>query len=160
MQARVIQEMHSRCLIHVSLELMFLNKTSTFMFDPTICVINSYDAAGLAALVEQFHGLQPELIVLEATGGYEHQLVAELVNDQLPVVVINPRWVRNFARASGQLAKTDAIDATILSAFAEKMRPPIRPLPDDDLKELRGLLVRRRQIVDMAVHVLPLFVVW
>ena len=111
----------------------------------------SYDAAGLAALVEQFHGLQPELIVLEATGGYEHQLVAELVNDQLPVVVINPRWVRNFARASGQLAKTDAIDATVLSAFAEKMRPPIRPLPDDDLKELRGLLVRRRQIVDMIV---------
>ena len=111
----------------------------------------SYTALGLAGLIEEVQRLQPELIVLEATGGYEHQLVAELVSAQLPIAVVNPRWVRNFARASGQLAKTDAIDGTVLSDFADKMRPQPRPLPDDNLIELRALLVRRRQIVDMIV---------
>src|SRR5262249_19266749 len=95
--------------------------------------------------------LQPELIVLEATGGYEHPLVAELVSDQQPVAVVNPRWVRNFARASGQLAKTDTIDGAVLSEFAEKMRPQPRPIADDELHELRALIVRRRQLVDMIV---------
>lgn len=110
-----------------------------------------YDQAGLAALFEELHRLQPSLIVLEATGGYEHQLVAELANCQHPVAVVNPRWVRNFARASGELAKTDAIDGAVLSDFAEKMRPQPRPIPDDDLSELRALIVRRRQLVDMIV---------
>jgi transposase len=105
----------------------------------------------LAALIQELHHLQPELIVLEATGGYEHQLVGELVNHQLPVAVVNPRWVRNFARALGQLAKTDAIDGAVLSEFADKMRPQPRVVPDENLHELRALLVRRRQIVDMIV---------
>jgi transposase len=111
----------------------------------------AYDQAGLNNLIEELHRLKPELIVLEATGGYEHQLVAELVNNQLPVAVVNPRWVRNFARASGQLAKTDAIDGAVLSEFAEKMRPQPRPIADDELNELRALIVRRRQLVDMIV---------
>lgn len=110
-----------------------------------------YDGIGVAALVQELHRLQPELIVLEATGGYEHQVVAELVNEQFQVAVVNPRWVRNFARASGQLAKSDAIDGAVLSEFADKMRPQPRTLPDDNLIELRALLVRRRQIVDMIV---------
>jgi transposase len=111
----------------------------------------SYDTTGLEALVSLLRRLSPERIVLEATGGYEHQVVARLIDETLPVVVVNPRWVRNFARASGQLAKTDAIDAAVLSEFGEKMRPPLRPLPDDQLHELRGLLVRRRQIIEMIV---------
>lgn len=108
-------------------------------------------AQGLAALTNLLDGLAPERIVVEATGGYEHALVAHLVSEQLPVVVVNPRWVRNFARASGQLAKSDAIDSSVLSDFAEKMHPPLRPLPDEDLEQLRAILLRRRQIVDMIV---------
>jgi transposase len=110
-----------------------------------------YDASGLLALIEVLHRMQPQLIVVEATGGYEHRLVAELVNDQQPVAIVNPRWVRNFARASGQLAKTDAIDGAVLSEFGEKMQPQPRPLPNESLQELREVLVRRRQIVDMIV---------
>lgn len=111
----------------------------------------AYNPTGLALLIEELNRLRPELIVLEATGGYEHQLVAELVHEQQPVAVVNPRWVRNFARAAGRLAKTDAIDGSVLSEFAERMRPQPRPLPDENLHELRGLLLRRRQIVDMIV---------
>lgn len=112
---------------------------------------HSSDSVGLTALIKQLHELSPQLIVVEATGGYEHQLVAELANEQFRVAVVNPRWVRNFARALGQLAKTDAIDSSVLSDFADKIRPEPRTLPDDNLKELRSLLVRRRQIVDMIV---------
>jgi transposase len=111
----------------------------------------SYDSMGLEALVSHLRRVSPERIVVEATGGYEHQVVARLIDEQLPVVVVNPRWVRNFARASGELAKTDAIDAAVLSEFADKMRPPLRCVPDEQLHELRGLLVRRRQIIDMIV---------
>ena len=110
-----------------------------------------YDSTGLEALVAHLRRVSPERIVVEATGGYEHQVVARLIDENQPVVVVNPRWVRNFARASGQLAKTDAIDAAVLSEFADKMRPPLRSVSDDQLHELRGLLVRRRQIVDMIV---------
>lgn len=111
----------------------------------------AYDGVGVATLIQQLHQFKPQLIVIEATGGYEHQLVAELVNEQFPVAVVNPRWVRSFARASGQLAKTDSIDGAVLSNFADKMRPPVRPIADQNLHELRSLLVRRRQIVDMIV---------
>jgi len=110
-----------------------------------------YDAVGLAALIEELRQLVPELIVIEATGGYEHRVVAELVNEHFPVAVVNPRWVRNFARASGQLAKTDEIDGAVLSEFADKMRPQPRVVLDEHLHELRSVLVRRRQIVDMIV---------
>jgi transposase len=92
---------------------------------------------------------QSTLIVLEATGGLERLLVAELAAAALPVVVVNPRQVRDFARATGRLAKTDALDARVLAAFGKAVKPALRPLPDEASLELAELLTRRRQLVDM-----------
>jgi transposase len=100
-------------------------------------------------LVARCQTLAPTLIVLEATGGYETALVAALATAGLPVVVANPRQVRDFAKATGQLAKTDAIDAQILALFAERVRPAPRPLPDEAAQALDALLTRRRQLVEM-----------
>ena len=108
------------------------------------------DAGGFTILVEKLRALSPELIVLEASGGYETALVGELVGAQLPVVVVNPRQVRDFARATGQLAKTDALDARILALFGERVRPPRRALPDQMERELKVLMARRRQVVENA----------
>ena len=104
---------------------------------------------GLQALCEQRQQRPPFLIVIEATGGSEQLLVAELAAAQLPVVVVNPRQPRDFARATGQLAKTDAIDARILAHFGYAIRPPLRPLPDAMARELQEFLARRRQLVQM-----------
>jgi transposase len=104
---------------------------------------------GIAALVEQLQARAPTLIVLEATGGYEAAVVAALAMAGLPVVVANPRQVRDFARATGQLAKTDAIDAQVLALFAERVRPAPRPLPDEAAQALDALLTRRRQLIGM-----------
>lgn len=109
----------------------------------------SYDEEGLNQLVAQLKKLRPALIVVEATGGIEAQLVALLGARALPVVVINPRQVRDFARATGELAKTDRIDAAMLSLFAERLRPEVRPLPDDAARDFEARLTRRRQVVDM-----------
>jgi transposase len=89
------------------------------------------------------------LIVLEATGGYERQLAQALVRAELPVVVVNPRQVRDFAKATGQLAKTDSIDAGVLAHFGEAVRPQLRCLPDEVTLELRALTARRRQVIEM-----------
>lgn len=105
--------------------------------------------AGIAALVERLQTLRPTLIVLEATGGFELRVVAELAAAQLPVVVTNPRRVRNFARSTGKLAKTDKLDAQMLAHFAAALRPEPRPLPSAQDEQLTALLTRRRQIVDM-----------
>lgn len=105
--------------------------------------------AGIAALVAQVGPLQPSLLVLEATGGFELLLVAALLAAQLPVAVTNPRQVRNFARATGKLAKTDRLDAHMLAHFAAVLRPTPRPLPSAAEEQLTALLTRRRQIVDM-----------
>lgn len=107
------------------------------------------DEAGVQALAEQLVALGPQLIVCEATGGYEVLAVGALLGAGLPVVVVNPRQVRDFARAMGELAKTDRIDAGILALFAERVRPAVRPLPDRDGHELAGLLARRRQLLEM-----------
>jgi transposase len=107
------------------------------------------DDQGIRALVERLSPHQPTLIVLEATGGYEAAVVAALATAGLPVVVANPRQVRDFARATGQLAKTDAIDAQVLALFAERVRPAPRPLPDAAAQALDALLTRRRQLVEM-----------
>src|SRR5713226_1779450 len=88
------------------------------------------DEAGVVALVTRLQPLQPTLVVCEATGGFEHAVIAALAAAGLPVVVANPRQVRDFARATGQLAKTDQLDAGILALFAERVRPTPRPLPD------------------------------
>jgi transposase len=107
------------------------------------------DEVHIAALVAQLQGVHPTLLVLEATGGYHRAVVAALAAAGLPVVVVNPRQTRDFAKATGQLAKTDALDARALAHFAEAVRPPPRPLPDAQTEELRALLTRRRQLVAM-----------
>ena len=106
-----------------------------------------YTAEGIEALRKQLLQRPPFLIVIEATGGTEQLLVAELVAAQLPVVVINPRRPRDFAKATGQLAKTDAMDARILAHFGYAVRPPLRTLPDEKARELQEILARRRQLV-------------
>ena len=107
------------------------------------------DARGIARLVARLATLSPTLIVLEATGGYEVLCVAGLAAAELPVVVVNPRQVRDFGRATGQLAKTDRIDADILARFADVVRPALRVLLTADAQELDALLTRRRQLLDM-----------
>jgi len=107
------------------------------------------DERGVRTLVERLTRDAPALIVLEATGGYELLAVGALVAAGLPVVVVNPRQVRDFARATGQLAKTDRIDADVLALFAERVRPEVRPLKGEAAQELDALLARRRQLLDM-----------
>lgn len=107
------------------------------------------DEAGVQALVARLSELRPERVVLEATGGYEVLCVAALVAAALPVVVVNPRQVRDFARSTGQLAKTDSIDATVLAQFAERIQPAVRVLPDEDLRGFAALIARRRQLLEM-----------
>jgi transposase len=109
----------------------------------------SNDEAGIAELVARLAASPPALIVLEATGGIETSLVVALLAAELPAVVINPRQVREFARATGRLAKTDAIDAGVLAQFGEAVKPEPRPLPDAAGRELRALVRRRRQLVEM-----------
>lgn len=107
------------------------------------------DEAGRRALVQQLVTLAPTLVVLEATGGYEWLSVAALAAAKLPVVVVNPRQVRDFAKSTGQLAKTDRIDAHMLALFGERVRPPVRALPDEQTRALEGVLTRRRQLLEM-----------
>lgn len=108
-----------------------------------------HDDAGLEAVVARLQPLGPTMIVVEATGGWELRLAGALVGAGLPVAVINPRQARAFARATGQLAKTDRLDALVLARFAEAVRPTPRALPDDTAQELTALLTRRRQLVEM-----------
>jgi transposase len=103
----------------------------------------------ISLLVEKFKAASPQLIVIEATGGLEGPLVAYLAEARLPVVVINPRQARHFAKATGELAKTDKIDAKILSHFAEAIKPPQRPIKDAERRQLSDQVTRRRQIVAM-----------
>ena len=107
------------------------------------------DERGVHALVERLRQAAPALIVLEATGGYELLCVAALGAAGLPVVVANPRQVRDFAKATGRLAKTDQLDAAILARFAEQVQPEARPLTTAAQQELAALLTRRRQLIEM-----------
>lgn len=108
-----------------------------------------HDEAGIVILIERLRQHLPALVVLEATGGLEVMVASALAAAELPVVVVNPRQVRDFAKATGRLAKTDAIDAQVLAQFADAVRPALRPLPDASTQALAALLTRRRQIVDM-----------
>lgn len=108
-----------------------------------------HDESAIATVTEQLCALSPTLIVLEATGGMEIPLTSALATAGLPVVVVNPRQVRDFAKASGRLAKTDALDAQVLAQFTEVRRPQPRPLPDADTRALAAVLTRRRQLVEM-----------
>lgn len=109
------------------------------------------DPAGLQRLVDRLETAPPTLIVLEATGGYEAACATALALADLPVAIVNPRQVRDFARATGILAKTDRIDAAALALFAERIRPEVRPLPDPLTEELSALVARRRQITEMLL---------
>ena len=109
----------------------------------------SHDSLGIGEVMERLETLMPQLVVLEAAGGVEMTLAGELAASGLHVAVVNPRQVRNFARATGKLAKTDALDAQVLAHFAEAMRPVSRPLPDSGTRELAALVARRRQLVEM-----------
>ena len=107
------------------------------------------DEAGIAELVRRVSRIKPSLVVLEATGGYELSVSWALASAHMPLVVANPRQVREFARATGRLAKTDSIDARVLAAFAAQIRPEPRPLEDEAAHELQDLLRRRGQLVEM-----------
>ena len=117
---------------------------------PAGCVWRvNYEGVEVAALVVQLQALQPTAVILESTGGLETPLVAALAAAALPAAVVNPRQVRDFAKSTGQLAKTDRLDAQILAHFAEAVRPPMRPLRDADTQALAALLARRRQVTTM-----------
>ena len=114
-------------------------------------LVVSYDDTGVQELVSQMVDLGPALVLLEGTGGLELSLVAALAAAALPVVVVNPRQVRDFARATGTLAKTDALDAAILAHFADAVRPSVRPLKDAETQVLNSLAARRHQVMTMLV---------
>lgn len=104
---------------------------------------------GMASLVVRLRKVRPHRIVLEATGGYETLAAISLGTARLPVAVVNPRQVRDFGRSTGQLAKTDQIDARLLAAFAQAVPVEVRPLPDDAARALQAVVSRRRQVVEM-----------
>jgi transposase len=110
------------------------------------------DDTGLKTLVERLTKIRPALIVIEATGGYESTVAAELTAVGLPVSVVNPRQIRDFARAIGKLAKTDALDAFVIARFAEAVRPAPRPLQTEKEQAVKELVTRRRQLVEMRTQ--------
>ena len=111
----------------------------------------SHDEAGIRQLVSRLKPLEPVMVLLEASGGLELPLVAVLAAEAVPVVVVNPRQVRDFAKATGKLAKTDSLDAAVLAHFAEVVRPPVRPLRDAETQALNSLVARRHQVMTMLV---------
>lgn len=112
----------------------------------------AYDEAGIKRLIEQLQRIAPTLIVMEATGGLETRLACELGAANLPLAVVNPRQVRDFAKATGRRAKTDRVDAQLLAAFAKAIRPQIRPSKDEETRDLEELVSRRRQLIAMRVQ--------
>ena len=107
------------------------------------------DHVGLEQLAARLQTMNPQLVVMEATGGFETVVALALGAAGLPVCVVNPRQIRDFARATGRLAKTDALDAEAIARFAEAVRPQPRPLPDAQARQLGELVARRRQVVEM-----------
>jgi transposase len=124
-----------------------LRRSESERHDDTFFV--THDDTGIDALISHLLKERPVMVILEATGGFERAVVGALGATGLPVAVVNPRQVRDFARATGRLAKTDRIDAKILARFAEAVRPVPKPLPDEEIRALQGILARRRQLVGM-----------
>ena len=121
--------------------------------EPAIQTLHvAYDDAGVKQISVRLKEINPTLIVMEATGGLEIRIATELASKGLPVAVINPRQARDFAKATGQLAKTDLVDAAVLAAFAQAIRPQARPLKDADTRALDDMVGRRRQLIDMRVQ--------
>ena len=122
--------------------------------DMAVRPLNTFDTIpytneGIEKIVNALSKLAPDMIVVEATGGLERKLSFALAEASLPVVVVNPRQVRDFAKATGRLAKTDRIDADIIAHFGESIKPEIRPLKDEQQRKLTEMLTRRRQLVEM-----------
>jgi transposase len=115
----------------------------------TFSVENNQSA--FPALIERLQALSPQAIVLEASGGYEMAVAASLAAASLPVIIVNPRNVRDFAKAKGKAAKTDRLDSLVLADFAEAVKPQFRPIKSSGQRELDELLSRRRQLVEMHV---------
>ena len=109
------------------------------------------DDEGIEKVLGLMQGCRVERAVLEATGGYQRQLLAALIAKGVPAVAVNPRQAREFARAMGKLEKTDKIDARVLALFAERMRPELRPIPDETITQVSEWLARRRQLMEMLV---------
>ena len=109
------------------------------------------DGKGLAELIERLTPLAPDLVVVEATGGFETVVAAALAGARLPLVVVNPAQVRHYAQAVGKRAKTDPIDAAMIARFGHDTKPDLRPLPDEATQLLADLVARRRQIIEMIV---------
>lgn len=112
----------------------------------------SNDDVGIAQLITWLHEVKPDLVLLEATGGYETAAATALAGALFRVAVVNPRQVRDFAKAKGRLAKTDRIDAQVIAEFGVAIDPQVRPLPDEDTKALQGLLARRSQLMGMRTQ--------
>jgi transposase len=117
---------------------------------PTLRI--DYNDEAVAGLVERLRREPPALVVMEATGGLETEVASALAAAGMPVAVVNPRQVRDYAKACGRLAKTDRIDALILAGFAAAIRPQVRELPDEHTRALGDLLTRRRQLIEMRVQ--------
>ena len=109
------------------------------------------DEEGCEQLASWLGEITPDLIAIEATGGYEMLAVSILSTVGLPIVVVNPRQVRNYAKALGKLAKTDMIDASVIAEFAQNVQPEVRPLPDEQSMVLKAMVLRRRQLIEMLV---------
>jgi transposase len=107
------------------------------------------NGAGIEHLLDRLRDAPPTLVVMEATGGFELTVAAAIAGAGLPLAVVNPRQIRDFARATGRLAKTDRLDAEMIALFAERIHPEPRPVPDEDAQALAELVARRRQIIEM-----------
>jgi transposase len=124
-----------------TLDVAVLPEGETFSF--------ANDDGGCSELARKLKELKPKLIVLEATGGLENLVAGTLAAEGLPVAVVNPRQIRDFAKATGRLAKTDRLDARCIAHFGEAIKPEPRPLKDEDCQALTAMMTRRRQIIDM-----------
>jgi len=142
------QERADEVLVGIDVGKDFLDVMCTGDGAPSRC---RNDEEGIGRLVSQLCDRAPSLVVMEASGGYQRRLLIALVEAGIAAVAVNPRQVRDFAKAVGLLEKTDAIDARMLLLFAERMRPEVRALPDETTRLLEELLGRRRQMVEMLV---------
>jgi len=115
------------------------------------CWTSTADSEGIAHTVDRVVSLRPACLVMEATGGLEIEIAAELTSAGIPVAVMNPQQVRQFARSLGKLAKTDTIDARVLALYAQKIQPECRPLRTEEERALRDLVTRRRQLIEMRI---------